>query len=309
MPGSVDTTRELARPETRRWCAARQRGCASAARRPRAASPSPPSARPPARRAASSGGRPPRAGDTACSPRRSATRFGFDACIAGASPASSAGHAGDAASVNSSTRPSMRRSNDERNRQRQTAPTPPLDVTHQASSVPPTAPSIDITTASVTSWRTRRPRPAPIASRMPISFCRPDARASSMLATFAQAISSTRPTTGHHAGRDRHDDRRRPRDGSGRRWWPERERGDPCSSPDSPARGATSAAAGSPAPARPSCPAFKRPRMNSQRSPRRSSRVRAGRRRHGVVHADRLHLERRGRRNPQSPATGSGPSR
>ena len=41
----------------------------------------------------------------------------------------------------------------------------------------------------------RRRRLAPIARRMPISFCRPDARASSMLATFAHAITSTRPTT------------------------------------------------------------------------------------------------------------------
>ena len=69
------------------------------------------------------------------------------------------------------------------------------EVAHHASSNPSTAPRNDMTTASVTSWRMRRPRLAPSARRMPISFCRPDARASSMLATFAQAISSTRPTT------------------------------------------------------------------------------------------------------------------
>ena len=59
----------------------------------------------------------------------------------------------------------------------------------------------------MTSWRTSRPRLAPIARRMPISFCRLDARASSMLATLAHAISSTRPTTRHQPGGDRHDDR------------------------------------------------------------------------------------------------------
>jgi hypothetical protein len=69
------------------------------------------------------------------------------------------------------------------------------DVSHQASTVPATAPISDSTTASVTSWRTSRPRLAPSASLIPISFCRLEARASSMLATFAQAISSTSPTT------------------------------------------------------------------------------------------------------------------
>ncbi len=52
-----------------------------------------------------------------------------------------------------------------------------------------------MTTLSDRSCCTNRPRLAPIASLMPISFCRPDARASSMLATFAQAISRTSPTT------------------------------------------------------------------------------------------------------------------
>ena len=40
-----------------------------------------------------------------------------------------------------------------------------------------------------------RQRPAPIASRIAISFWRAVARASKRLATLAQAISSTSPTT------------------------------------------------------------------------------------------------------------------
>ena len=127
------------------------------------------------------------------SPRRSAVTFGFDAWMAGARPASSpARHV--APSVNASTRTSMRRSKASGiGKGRLSDAT--ADVIHHASSVPPIAPSSEIRRASVTSWRTSRLRLAPIARRMPISFCRPDARASSMLATLAHAISSTRPTT------------------------------------------------------------------------------------------------------------------
>src|SRR5207253_528198 len=46
----------------------------------------------------------------------------------------------------------------------------------------------------VSSCRTMRERPAPIASRMPISRPRTTARASSRLATLAQMMSSSRPT-------------------------------------------------------------------------------------------------------------------
>ena len=59
---------------------------------------------------------------------------------------------------------------------------------------PKTPPSIESSTLSVSSWRTMRLRPAPMAERMAISRARPVARASSRLATFAQAISSTQPT-------------------------------------------------------------------------------------------------------------------
>ena len=47
---------------------------------------------------------------------------------------------------------------------------------------------------SVSSWRIRRRCPAPSASRTAISLCRVLARASSRLATLAQAMRSTTPT-------------------------------------------------------------------------------------------------------------------
>ena len=50
------------------------------------------------------------------------------------------------------------------------------------------------TTLSVSSWRTSRIRPAPTAARTTISRPRAEARASSRLATLAQAISSTKAT-------------------------------------------------------------------------------------------------------------------
>ena len=49
-------------------------------------------------------------------------------------------------------------------------------------------------TASVSSCRTIRNRPAPSAERIEISRCRTEARASSRLATFEQAMSSTSVT-------------------------------------------------------------------------------------------------------------------
>ena len=49
-------------------------------------------------------------------------------------------------------------------------------------------------TLSTSSCRTRRQRVAPIEMRTAISRERPDARASSRLATFAHAISSTKAT-------------------------------------------------------------------------------------------------------------------
>ena len=48
---------------------------------------------------------------------------------------------------------------------------------------------------STSIWRINRPRPAPSAERIAISRARPVARASSRLAAFTQAISSTRANT------------------------------------------------------------------------------------------------------------------
>ena len=61
----------------------------------------------------------------------------------------------------------------------------------QSPSAPPATAS---STLSVSSWRTIRPRLAPSAARTAISFCRASARDSSRFATFAQAMSSTKPT-------------------------------------------------------------------------------------------------------------------
>ena len=60
-----------------------------------------------------------------------------------------------------------------------------------ASRVPPAPPSANSSTLSVTSWRTSRPRPAPMARRTAISRVRPEARARRTFATLALAISST----------------------------------------------------------------------------------------------------------------------
>ena len=65
------------------------------------------------------------------------------------------------------------------------APTP-------APMIPPIAAR---TRLSVSSWRTTRPRPAPRAERIASSRPRAVARASSRLATLAQQMSSTKPTT------------------------------------------------------------------------------------------------------------------
>ena len=63
-----------------------------------------------------------------------------------------------------------------------------------ARPMPSGALSRPIATASVSSWRTIRHRPAPSAVRIEISRWRTDARASSRFATFEQAIMSTSVT-------------------------------------------------------------------------------------------------------------------
>ena len=65
---------------------------------------------------------------------------------------------------------------------------------HIATSTPATPPMAETVTLSISICCTSRPRVAPTARRTDSSFCRPDARARSSVATFAHAISSTNPT-------------------------------------------------------------------------------------------------------------------
>ena len=67
-------------------------------------------------------------------------------------------------------------------------------VSATASAIPTAPPTSERSTLSVSSWRTSCHRVAPIDSRTAISRCRMKPRAISRLATFAHAISSTRPT-------------------------------------------------------------------------------------------------------------------
>ncbi len=67
-------------------------------------------------------------------------------------------------------------------------------IPQTASTKPTSAPENASSTLSVNSCRTTRARPAPSALRTAISRSRPDARASSVLATFAHAMSSTNVT-------------------------------------------------------------------------------------------------------------------
>ena len=65
----------------------------------------------------------------------------------------------------------------------------------QPTPIPSVPPIADSTTLSVTSWRTILRRPAPSAARTASSRVRAVARASRRLATLAQQMSSTKPTT------------------------------------------------------------------------------------------------------------------
>ena len=60
--------------------------------------------------------------------------------------------------------------------------------------MPTIPPRTDSTQLSTSIWRIRRPRDAPSDKRTASSLCRMNARAISRFATFAHAISSTRPT-------------------------------------------------------------------------------------------------------------------
>ena len=70
-----------------------------------------------------------------------------------------------------------------------------------ASSSPKAPPASPSSVFSVRSWRTSRARPAPMAARIASSRRRDADRDSSRFATFADAISSTKPTAPNSAPR------------------------------------------------------------------------------------------------------------
>ena len=73
------------------------------------------------------------------------------------------------------------------------APTIALEH-HEASRIPAAPPITPMSKLSVSSCRTKRPRPEPSAERTAVSRCRASPRASRSPARFAQVISSTSPT-------------------------------------------------------------------------------------------------------------------
>ena len=127
------------------------------------------------------------------SPRRSATRLGDEAFNAGSRLARTPLIPG-AATANASTRQSMPRSSEISTGSGNSMASSER-ITIHAHAIDAAAPSSPSTRPSTSSWRTSRERLAPIARRTPISRRRAEARASSMPATFAQAMRSTRPTT------------------------------------------------------------------------------------------------------------------
>ena len=91
--------------------------------------------------------RPPRAARHIASPRRSATRFGRDACDRRRQPASSAGDEASTTNVNSEDARVDAQIERERNRQRQAAATRRRDVSPPGEQRPPIAPRSEITSA------------------------------------------------------------------------------------------------------------------------------------------------------------------
>ncbi len=86
------------------------------------------------------------------------------------------------------------------------APSGTIDISRSISQMlrrsPAIPPIAESSTLSVSICRMMRPRLAPIAARIAISFCLAALRARSRLATFAQAISSTNPTAPSSARSD-----------------------------------------------------------------------------------------------------------
>ena len=99
----------------------------------------------------------------------------------------------DATTVNASTRASSRRSSDTAIGSGSSMVVS-ARISHHARPMPTAAPAAASNRLSISNCCTRRPRPAPSARRTLISRARAAPRASSMPATFAHAISRTRPT-------------------------------------------------------------------------------------------------------------------
>ena len=114
-----------------------------------------------------------------------------DAWIAGAIP-NSTPVTSDTSAVNAATRPSTPTSR--RRGMLSGADATSASTPQNASSRPTAPPASAMSTLSVSSCWTIRPRLAPSAVRSAISLRRDAARASSRFATLAHAISSTRPT-------------------------------------------------------------------------------------------------------------------
>ncbi len=102
-------------------------------------------------------------------------------------------------SVNATTRPSGVKSTITASGALATSRSPATRTAHAAPASPSAPPIAASTRLSINSCRTSRPRLAPNASRTEISRPRVVARASSRFATFAQAMSSTSPTTPNNA--------------------------------------------------------------------------------------------------------------
>ena len=136
----------------------------------------------------------PRAADPLLPPSlRESVRLVPDAVSAGTTPKIKP-QTTDAPNVNASTVASMPTSSRRWIGKRSATTARRNPRPHHASSSPPNPPASERTRLSASNWRTSRPRPAPSAARTASSRWRAVARASRRLATFAQAMRSTKAT-------------------------------------------------------------------------------------------------------------------
>ena len=223
----------------------------------------------PARRAASSGAG--RAATRSISPRRSAMRLGFGAWIAGARPASSAAR-NVAPSVNDSTRPSIRRSKASGIGSGRLSDAT-ADVIHQASSVPAGG-AEQRQHHRLGDELAHQPAAARADREADADFLVPARRARQQHARDVGARNQQHQPDDHHQpGGDRHDHRiqRRVEVHVARRL--DRRCGDPCWSAGLSAASRDISTVRLARACSIVLPGLSRPRMNSQRSARRSRRV------------------------------------